>query len=102
MRTRECLPVSPPLQKHDQYTGNWNEINRIIVPNGYSFERGRSDDGCRSRSDELSRGESCEPFAFAEAADVGVGVSGAFVFSGASLRGAKCDYVSVAAGKVGG
>jgi len=39
VRTREYLPVSPPLQKQDQYTGKRNEINKIIIPNGYSFER---------------------------------------------------------------
>src|SRR5271170_1906516 len=25
-----------PLRKQDQYTGKWNEVNRIIVSNGYS------------------------------------------------------------------
>jgi len=24
------------MQKHSQYTRNWNEVKRIIVPNGYS------------------------------------------------------------------
>src|SRR5271156_3240553 len=24
------------MQKHNQYTRNWNEVKRIIVPNGYS------------------------------------------------------------------
>ena len=30
------LPVSPRLQKQDQYTGKRNEVKRIIVPTGYS------------------------------------------------------------------
>ena len=38
VRTRERLPVSPRLQKQDQYTGKWNEVKRIIVPSGYSNE----------------------------------------------------------------
>jgi|HubBroStandDraft_4_1064222.scaffolds.fasta_scaffold164114_2 hypothetical protein len=38
VRTRECVPVSPPLRKQDQYTRKRNEINRMIVPNGYLNE----------------------------------------------------------------
>jgi hypothetical protein len=39
-RTRGYLPLSSQLQKHSKYTGNYNEVKRIIIPNGYSNETG--------------------------------------------------------------
>jgi hypothetical protein len=59
VRTRECLPVSPALQKQDQYTGKRNEVKRIIVPSGYSNE-------IAGWLRVLSKGDFCEPFAFAK------------------------------------
>jgi hypothetical protein len=39
-RTRDSLPLlRRQMQKHSQYTRNWNEVKRIIVPNGYSNDR---------------------------------------------------------------